>query len=179
MIPPTLPTSVDPITLTSCVSKVFTSLVKRRWLAYMVDNGFLNTATQKAFVDDVPGCSEHHLKVLSIIREAQRRWKSLCVCWINLANAFSSVHHDLITFSLAHYHAPPQSDDQTCAQSLQWAVSCGLYRRMDHQPHPPSAGSLPGRLSVGHHLQQHDEHPGGLHHSTLLLPRLQPQLHLL
>ena len=105
---PSNPSNFRPIALTSCVSKVFTSLVKRRWLAYMVDNGFLNTATQKAFVDGVPGCSEHHLKMLSIIREAQRRRKSLCVCWLDLANAFGSVHHDLITFSLAHYHAPPQ-----------------------------------------------------------------------
>ena len=105
---PSNPSNFRPIALTSCVSKVFTSLVKRRWLAYMVGNGFLNTATQKALVNGVPGCSEHHLKMLSIIREAQRRRKSLCVCWIDLVNAFGSVHHDLITFSLAHYHAPPE-----------------------------------------------------------------------
>ena len=43
-----------------------------------------------------------------IFREAQRRRKSLCVCWLDLANAFGSVHHDLIVFSLAHYHAPPE-----------------------------------------------------------------------
>ena len=65
-----------PIALTSCVSKVFTSLVKRRWLAY---NDFLNTATQKAFADDVPGCSEHYLKLLCILQEAERIRKSVCV----------------------------------------------------------------------------------------------------
>ena len=74
----------------------------------MVSNNFLNTATQKAFIDGVPGCSEHHLKLLNILREAQRRRKSLCVCWLDLANAFGSVHHDLIAFSLAQYHAPPE-----------------------------------------------------------------------
>jgi hypothetical protein len=26
----------------------------------------------------------------------------------NLANAYGSVHHSLIQFSLRHYHAPPQ-----------------------------------------------------------------------
>ena len=41
------------------------SLHGQQWL--------LNTATQKAFVDGVLGCSEHHLKLLSILREAQRR----------------------------------------------------------------------------------------------------------
>ena len=105
---PTNPSNFRPIALTSCISKVFTSLVKRRWLSYMLDNNYLNTATQKAFIDGVPGCSEHHLKLLSILREAQRRHKSLSVCWLDLANAFGSVHHDLITFSLAHYHAPPE-----------------------------------------------------------------------
>ena len=84
------------------MSKVFTSLVKRRWLVYMVNNGFLNTATQKASVDTVPGCSEHHLKLLPILWEAQRSQKSVCVGWLDLANAFRSMHH-LIAFSLAHY----------------------------------------------------------------------------
>ena len=105
---PTNPSHFRPIALTSCVSKVFTSLVKRRWLSFMVSNNFLNTATQKAFIDGVPGCTEHHLKLLTILREAQRRRKSLCVCWLDLANAFGSVHHDLVAFSLAHYHAPPE-----------------------------------------------------------------------
>ena len=104
----TNPSHFRPIALTSCVSKVFTSLVKRRWLSFMVSNNFLNTATQKAFIDGVPGCSEHHLKLLAVLREAQKRRKSLCVCWLDLANAFGSVHHDLIAFSLAHYHAPPE-----------------------------------------------------------------------
>ena len=105
---PSNPSHFRPIALTSCVSKVFTSLVKKRWLSYMVDNHFLNTATQKAFINGVPGCSEHHLKLLSILQEASRRRKSLCICWLDLANAFGSVHHDLITFALAHYHAPPE-----------------------------------------------------------------------
>ena len=102
------PSNFRPIVLTSCVSKVFTSLVKDRWLSYVVNNKFLNTATQKAFINGVPGCTEHHLKLLSILQEARRRHKSLCVCWLDLANAFGSVHNDLITFSLAHYHAPPK-----------------------------------------------------------------------
>ena len=71
----------------------------------MVNNHFLNTATQKPFINVVPCCSEHYLKLLSILQEAQRRRKSLCVCWLDLANTFSSMHHDLIIFALAHFHA--------------------------------------------------------------------------
>ena len=32
---------------------------------------------------------------------------SLAVCWLDLANAYGSVHHSLIQFSVEHYHAPP------------------------------------------------------------------------
>lgn len=29
-------------------------------------------------------------------------------CWLDLANAYGSVHHSLIEFTLKHYHAPPK-----------------------------------------------------------------------
>ena len=73
----------------------------------MITNGYLNTDVQKAFVDGIPGCTKHHLKLLSILRDALKKHKSLSVCWLDLANAFSSVFHYLIRFSPAHYHAPP------------------------------------------------------------------------
>ena len=50
---PSKPTNVRPIALTSCNWKVFTSLVKQRWMSYMVGNNYLNTAVHKAFVDGV------------------------------------------------------------------------------------------------------------------------------
>ena len=56
----------------------------------------------------VPGCTEHHLKLSSVLAEAHSNHKSLAVCWLDLANAYGSVHHSLIDYSLRHYHAPPQ-----------------------------------------------------------------------
>ena len=53
------------------------------------------------------GCTEHHIKHLSAIQEARKKHKSLALCWLDLANAFGSVHHHLIHFSLEHSHAPP------------------------------------------------------------------------
>ena len=55
-----------------------------------------------------PGCVEHHLKLAAILAEAKKKHKSLAVCWLDLANAYGSVHHSLIQFALKHYHAPPQ-----------------------------------------------------------------------
>ena len=54
-----------------------------------------------------PGCVEHHCKLASILAEARKKHKSLAVCWLDLANAYGSVHHSLIQFSVEHYHAPP------------------------------------------------------------------------
>ena len=104
---PSLPSNFRPIALTSCVGKIYTSLLKNRWMAYMLDNKYLNTAVQKAFVDGIPGCTEHHLKRLSILNEVRQKHKSLCICRLDLANAFGSVHHNLIEFTFRHYHAPP------------------------------------------------------------------------
>ena len=122
---PSKPNNFRPIALTSCIGKVFTSLVKQRWMSYMVGNNYLNTAVQKAFVEGVPGCTEHHLKLLSILGEARKKHKSLCICWLDLANAFGSVHHDLIRFSLQHYHAPQAMVDMICNlyQDLKGVIS--------------------------------------------------------
>ena len=127
---PSKPNNFRPIALTSCIGKVFTSLLKQRWLSYMVGNNYLNTAVQKAFVNGVPGCSEHHLKLLATLNDARRKHKSLCVCWLDLANAFGSVHHGLIRFSLQHYHAPQAMINMTCNlyQDLTGVVSTDAWQ---------------------------------------------------
>ncbi len=53
-----------------------------------------------------PGCIEHHCKLARILKEARSRHRSIAVAWLDLANAYGSVDHSLIQFSLNHYHAP-------------------------------------------------------------------------
>ena len=74
----------------------------------MVTNNYLDLDIQKAFANNVPGCIEHHQKLQSAIADAKTRHRSLTLCWLDLANAYGSVPHNLIHFSLRHYHAPPQ-----------------------------------------------------------------------
>ena len=105
---PTSPSNFRPIALTSCIGKLFTTILRNRWLTYMVENKFLDRSIQKAFMSATPGCIEHHCKLGAILAEARKRNKSLTVCWLDLANAYGSVHHFLIQFALRHYHAPPQ-----------------------------------------------------------------------
>ena len=105
-VDPKNPSNFRPITLTPCTGKLFTSILKERLLSYMKSNSYLDTSIQKAFVNNVPGCLEHQVKLFLVIQEARSQQRSLAVCWIDLANAFGSVDHQLILFVLHHYHLP-------------------------------------------------------------------------
>ena len=70
------------------------------------DYKYFEKSVQKAFIPTTPGGSEHHLKLASILKVAKRKHKSLAICWVDLANAYGSIHHSLIKFSLQHYNAP-------------------------------------------------------------------------
>jgi hypothetical protein len=96
----------DPPALTSCVGKLFTSMLRGRWLRFMTGNSYLDTLLQKAFLPGVPGCIEHYHKLSAITADAHKKHRSLTVCWLDLANAYGSVHHQLITHCLKRYHAP-------------------------------------------------------------------------
>ena len=104
----TTPSNFRPIALTSCTGKLFTTILKNRWLEHMLDNGYLNRSIQKAFMTATPGCTEHNSKLATILSEARRKHKSLLVSWLDLANAYGSVNHTLIQFAMQHYHTPPQ-----------------------------------------------------------------------
>ena len=70
----------------------------------MLKNNYLDTNIQKAFVNGIPGCAEHQLKLASAIKEAHKKplpdrlLARPCKC-------VGSVHHELIDFSLSHYQA--------------------------------------------------------------------------
>ena len=103
---PLSPSNFRPIALTSCVGKLFTSLLKNRWLAFITANGYLDTSVQKAFLPGIPGCFEQYHKLSAAVVEAHKKHRSLTVCWLDLANAYGSVHHGMIKYALEHYHAP-------------------------------------------------------------------------
>ena len=103
---PHLLSNFRPIALTLCVGKLFTTLMKNRWLQFMVANNYLDSSVQKAFLPGIPGCLEQHQKLLLMIADAHKKHRSLSVCWLDIANAYGSVHHQLITYCLQHYHAP-------------------------------------------------------------------------
>ena len=82
----------------------------------------------KAFIPGVPGCLEQYEKLSAIIKDAHTKHKSLAVCWLDLANAFGSVHHQFI-FCLHHYHAPMPfiSTIRSLYSNLSATVSAGSW----------------------------------------------------
>ena len=77
---PSEPSNFRPIALTPSTGKLFSTILRNRWLDFMLSNGYLNRSIQKAFLPVTPGCTEHHLKLAPVLAEARRKHKSLSVC---------------------------------------------------------------------------------------------------
>ena len=102
---PSAPGNFRPIALTPTIAKLLSGILKDRWLRHMRSNNYLNSDLQKAFLPTIPGVAEHQAKLAATIKAARRNKRSLAIAWLDIANAYGSVHHSL---SLAHYHAPPE-----------------------------------------------------------------------
>lgn len=95
-----------PIALTSTISKIFFSCISARLQTFMIKNSYIERETQKGFLSGIAGCLEHSFTLFEAIREAKENTKQLVVTWIDLANAYGSVRHNLIQFALNWYHVP-------------------------------------------------------------------------
>ena len=137
------PKNFRPIALTSCIGKIFTSILKDRWSEYMAVNNYMSSDIQKAFCANVPGCSEHQMKLWYTLSDAKSQQKSVSVCWIDLANAYGSVSHQLIRLSLLHYHAPPIF--QHMVQNLYNGLSASVAtKEWSTSPYPINLGIFQG-----------------------------------
>ena len=70
----------------------------------MIDNLYWPTDTQKAFLSGVPGCLEHQFLLMEALKDARKRQRSICCSWLDFKNAFGSVRHKLIDFTIHYYH---------------------------------------------------------------------------
>ena len=93
------------ISLLSVEGKLFFLLAKRM-STYMTQNGYINTSIQKGGVEGFSGCLEHTGVLSQLIQEAKEKKGSLTVVWLDFANAYGSIPHNLIQAALDYYHIP-------------------------------------------------------------------------
>lgn len=101
-----VPSEFRPIAVTSTVGKVFFSVISDRLQNYIVTNGYIDRKIQKGFLYGLPGCLEHSFALFEALREAKLHHRQIVISWIDLANAYGSVRHNLVQFALSWYHFP-------------------------------------------------------------------------
>ena len=95
-----------PIAITSAASKILFSVVARRLERFLLKNNYISSVIQKGFLTGVAGCIEHAFALFEALKEAKTHKRQIVVTWIDLANAYGSVRHNLIQFALDWYHVP-------------------------------------------------------------------------
>lgn len=79
---------------------------------YLLANNYIDKGCQKAGVPAFPGCVAHSSMIWEQIQSARRSKADLHVVWLDLANVYGSVPHQLITFAVKFFHIP------ACIQSM-------------------------------------------------------------
>ena len=54
----------------------------------------------------MPGCIEHTFTLLEALKDAKQSHRQIIITWLDLANAYGSVRHNLIQFALNWFHVP-------------------------------------------------------------------------
>ena len=75
-------------------------------LDYMIANGYINPAVQKAFIRNINGTIEHNQLLQEVVSHARRNHKTVHITFFDLKDAFGSISHSLIDHVLTRYHIP-------------------------------------------------------------------------
>lgn len=95
-----------PICLLNVEGKIFFSVIARRLSTYLEKNKYIDTSVQKAGIPGVSGCLEHTSMIWHQIQAAKKDKRDIHVIFLDLANAFGSVPHNLLWESFNFFHVP-------------------------------------------------------------------------
>ena len=95
-----------PIAITCVSGKIFFSVLSARLQVFMLRNNYISRNIQKGFLSGMPGCIEHTFALLEGLCDAKDSYRQIVLTWLDLANAYGSVRHNLIQFALNWYHVP-------------------------------------------------------------------------
>ena len=88
----------------SCMYKLFMSVMASRLVNFCIDNTLLSDSQKSARPSE--GCYEHTFLLQSLVLDAKRLQKNVCLAWLDLKNAFGSVLHDVLVITLSHLGVP-------------------------------------------------------------------------
>ena len=88
-----------PIAITSTVGKIFFSILADRLQHFLIKNSYISREVQKGILTGVAGCLEHVFTLLEALKEAKEHTRQIIITWLDIANAYGSVRHNLIQFA--------------------------------------------------------------------------------
>ena len=76
--------------------KMYMSVLGKRISGYMVENSYIDSSIQQAGILGFSGCIEYTSVITQLIKEAKKDKKNFAAVWLDLANAYGYVPHQLI-----------------------------------------------------------------------------------
>jgi hypothetical protein len=95
-----------PISLLNVEGKIFFRVIAQRMAEYLQRNAYVDTSVQKAGISGFSGCLEHSSMIWHQIQMAKVEKRDLHVVFLDLANAFGSVPHELLWSAFRFFHIP-------------------------------------------------------------------------
>ena len=87
-----------------CRGENIFSIMASRLTEFVMSNQYVDISVQKGGIPGVPGCIEHTSMIWEAIQRSKRSRLSLYVVWLDLANAYGSVPHQLLWKTLEAHH---------------------------------------------------------------------------
>ncbi|KAK0139173.1 Retrovirus-related Pol polyprotein from type-2 retrotransposable element R2DM [Merluccius polli] len=94
------------ISLLNVEGKIFFSVVTQRLSVFLQKNNFVDTSVQKAGISGFSGCLEHANVIWHQVQTAKKEKKDLHVVFLDLANAFGSVPHEILWTAFNFFQVP-------------------------------------------------------------------------
>ena len=94
------------ISLLNVEGKLFFSILSKRLEKYIYGNKLINSSIQKGCMEKVPGCWEHMSVVWVELKSRKTEKNIIAAIWLDIANAYGSVPHQLLFFALRQYSIP-------------------------------------------------------------------------
>lgn len=98
-----------PISLQLTIYKILAGVLAKRFRQWIMDNGVVSSC-QKGFLP-YDGCFEHNYVLRSVMEDSKRRNRNVRIAWLDLANAFGSVPHDILWNMLERLSVPQDFRD--------------------------------------------------------------------